>query len=224
MLNTFEDCPLKFDYIFNEHLDVSTDAGSTCIGKTLHSLLNYFFKGDDISKMIPLLDKEQNSELKLLWNNFLNFNINSVFASELTFNVILNSETILTGRVDAIRKKNDIVEILDWKTGKSGSIIPESDYQTIVYLYSLYNLFFENGQITKPENLLMSYFFLKENTYYSVCFSNVKLEKYKNSLSVLTDKIQKYKTNSSYKRKLIEKIDADKCIKCSFKIFCKRTS
>ena len=155
MLKTFIECPQKFSLIFNEHLEIPNDNTFAEIGKQIHSLINYKLSNLDIEKMSGSLDNPENAELKRLWENFVGFNIKDTFASEYTFNVILNSQTRLTGRVDAIRKDDLTIEILDWKTGSSKNIDVENDMQTIVYLYCIYRLFNEKGELIGIVNAKM---------------------------------------------------------------------
>lgn len=212
MLKTFLECPQKFKYIFEEHIDIPTDDKYAVSGKKIHALINYFFKKSDINKMLKSLENNDNSDLLTLWNNFLSFKINNVFESEYTFNVILNEETKLTGRVDAIAQNGECFEILDWKTGNSKNIHPETDMQTMVYMYSIYKLFKYLNKISSPEQLSMSYYFLKEKTFKTVNFSQEKYLEYEKILAQTTAKIAP--TNKT------EEDLSEKCNYCSYKIIC----
>ena len=213
MLKTFTECPQKFSLIFNEHLEIPNDNTFAEIGKQIHSLINYKLSNLDIEKMSGSLDNPENAELKRLWENFVGFNIKDTFASEYTLNVILNSQTRLTGRVDAIRKDDLTIEILDWKTGSSKNIDVENDMQTIVYLYCIYRLFNEKGDIKSCENLSMTYYFLKEKTSKTVRFSVEKYKKFEQILNNLTKKIE----NSNFENPYL----STDCEKCSFRPVCK---
>ena len=116
--------------------------------------------------------------MKVLWDNFLLLDIEKCEESEFTFNVPLTDEIRLTGRLDALRKTEKGYEILDWKTGSSKNIEPESDYQTIVYLFCIYELFKYYKKISNFDELKMTYFFLKENKSATVAFSEEKYKKY----------------------------------------------
>ena len=215
MLKTFSQCPEKYNLIYNEHLEAPSDDNSAVIGKKIHSLIYFFLKGENVNKMILSLDNPQNENLKTLWKNFLSFGIRNVSECELTFNVILNENILMTGRADALREKKDTIEILDWKTGSSDNINPEREYQTIVYLYCVYKLLFLQHRIYNPENLSMTYYFLKNKTYKTVKFSKEKYKIYEIYLNELTEKIMLYQYNTSN--------FSDKCVNCSFKIICQNT-
>lgn len=216
MLKSFLDCPQKFRCIFEEHIEIPADDSFSLTGKKIHSLIYYFLKGEDISKMKECLKLPKNKDLSALWENFLSFNVKNIIESEYTFNVVLNSETIISGRVDAIRKDGKNIEILDWKTGSSKNINPEKDMQTIVYMYSVFKLFKQYGKIDKPDDLSMTYYFLKEKIYKTIYFSQEKYIEFEKILSDLTAKISKCNKYNLYK--------VEKCSACSFKIVCKGTS
>lgn len=215
MLKTFLECPIKYSCIFEEHIDIPSDDKFAVTGKKIHALINYFFKKSDIKKMIISLENKNNSELLQLWNNFLSFKINNVLESEYTFNILLNEKNKLTGRVDAIAQNGECIKILDWKTGKSENINPETDMQTLVYMYSIYKLFKYFNKISSPEQLSMSYYFLKEKSVKTVNFSTEKYLKYEKVILDTVEKIQKF---SSY-----EIYPSEKCTHCSYKIVCKGT-
>lgn len=215
MLKVFSECPQKYSLIFNEHLEIPCDDKFTEIGKNIHALINYQSLGFDISKMLGELDNPKNVDIKLLWENYLSFNISNIYLSEYTFNVFLNPKTRLTGRVDAIRKVDQTIEILDWKTGSSKNIDVENDMQTIVYLFSIYKLFGQTEKIKNCEDLSMSYYFLKEKIVKTVKFSTDKFKKYEKILTSLTNEITSCKFENTYPSKL--------CDNCQFAVVCKGT-
>lgn len=213
MLKTFWECPVKYGYIFEEHIDIPSDDKYAVTGKKIHALINYFLKKSDIKKMIKSLENAKNSDLLTLWNNFLSFNTDNVIESEYTFNVLLNEKNKLTGRVDAIAKNGECIEIFDWKTGKPKNINPETDMQTMVYMYSIYKLFKHFKKISFPEQLSMSYYFLKEKTIKKVNFSYEKYIKYERIILDTIEKMQKYHSSEIY--------PSEKCICCTYKNICK---
>lgn len=213
MLKSFSECPQKYNLIYNEQLEIPSNAEFTDIGKDIHALINYKFKGFDIKKLLQSLNTAQNKSFYGLWQNFLSFKIETVLKSEFTFTVPLSDKVKLTGRVDAIRKCGDNYEILDWKTGNSKNIDPENDMQTIIYLYSVCKLLNCQGLVVDCVNLSLTYFFLKEKKSVTVPFSLDKYKKYEKLLFDETDKILK----SDLKRS-----KTSSCEKCSFKIVCKQ--
>lgn len=215
MLKTFLECPIKYGYIFEEHIDIPSNDKNTVTGKKIHALINYFFKNSDIKKMLTAIENENNSDLLPLWNNFLSFKISNVIESEYTFNILLNEKNKLTGRVDAIVQNDSSIEILDWKTGKSQNINPEADMQTLVYMYSIYKLFKHFNKISFPEQLSMTYYFLNEKTAKTVYFSFEKYLKYEKIILDTVEKIQKFNFTKIY--------PSEKCSRCLYKIICKGT-
>lgn len=131
MLKTIKECPQKFNLIYNEQVEIPSDAELSTVGEEIHALINYKFKGFDIKKQTDALNHPENMLLLELWQNFSALNINNVEKSEFTFNIPFCDKVVLTGRVDALRKNGKSFEILDWKTGSSNNITPETDMQTI---------------------------------------------------------------------------------------------
>ncbi|MGN0014428.1 MAG: PD-(D/E)XK nuclease family protein [Candidatus Gastranaerophilaceae bacterium] len=215
MLKTFLECPIKYGYIFEEHINIPSDDKYTNTGKKIHSLINYFFKKSDIKKMTNALENDKNTELSTLWNNFLSFKTENVIESEYTFNVLLNEKSKLTGRVDAIAQNGENIEILDWKTGSSKNINEATDMQTLVYMYSIYKLFKHLNKVSVPEQLSMSYYFLKEKVIKKVNFSSEKYIKYERIILDTIEKMQKFHSYKIY--------PSEKCTNCSYKIICKGT-
>jgi len=214
MLKTFLECPQKYNLIYNEQVEIPSDTEFSDIGKKIHALINYKFKGFDIRKQLQSLHLPENKTLSDLWQNFLSFEVNEVEKSEFTFTVPFNKKIILTGRVDAIRKVNNNYEILDWKTGNSKNINPENDMQTVMYLYSIYKLFSCQGLVDSPSDLLLTYFFLKEKTSVTVRFSPDKLLEFEQILTQEISKILEFSDEV--------KVNIQKCPSCSFKIVCRR--
>ena len=212
MLKTFAECPYKYNLTYNEQVEIPTNTEFSDVGKKIHALINYKYKGFDIRKQLQLLNLPENINLFLLWQNFLSFHIETVEKSEFTFTVPFSKKIILTGRVDAIRKTNSGFEILDWKTGNSKNIKPENDMQTIVYLFSIYNLLRCQGIIDNPVNLSLTYCFLKDKTSITVGFSAEKLMLFQKILDEETSKILSFGSHKSY--------NIGKCEQCSFKIVC----
>ncbi len=216
MLKTFDECPQKYKLMYEEHLETPMDNHFANVGKKIHMLINYYLKGENISKFLQILHNDENLELLKLWNNFEKLKIKSAIKSEYTFNVGLSLNTRLSGRIDAIRKVGNFYEIMDWKCGNSKNIKPEEDLQTKVYLYSLYTALKYYGKIEQPNQLSMTYYFLKEDKSQTVFFSDENLENYKN---LLITKIQKIVENKDF-----QCTNNLKCEKCNFKILCKGTS
>ncbi len=211
MLKAFEECPQKYNLIYNEQLEIPSNTEFSDIGKEIHALINYKLKGFDITKQLRTLNSPENKELYHLWQNFVDFKTDKVEKSEFTFTIPFSEKIKLTGRVDAIRKCENNYEILDWKTGSSQNINPEKDMQTVMYLYCIYNLLRCQGLAADTVNLLLTYVFLKEKKTVTVPFSPEKYNLYEKILSEKTNKI----LNSNFERN-----PKASCEKCSFKFIC----
>ena len=110
MLNTFQECPVKYYYRFVKNIIAPTLDSRFIVGKNIHALASYYLKAQDISMYFSY--KTERVE------------------STVTCNV--NGDWI-GGRLDALVRKNKEYYILDYKTGK----IPNNakyNFQTIVYL------------------------------------------------------------------------------------------
>lgn len=214
MLKTFRECPYKYNLIYKEQVEIPLHSEFTEVGEIIHTLINYKYKGFDIAKQLQVLNLPENIHLFELWQNFLSYKIDTVEKSEFSFTVPFFNKIILTGRVDAIRKIDDRFEILDWKTGSSANIEPESDMQTIVYLLSVYKLLRCQGLVDNPVNLSLTYFFLKDKTSITVDFSMKKLKLFE---SIVRDETLKILQFPSTNEKILRN-----CQKCSFNIVCKQ--
>lgn len=188
MLKTYTECPAKYNLMYNEHIQIPYDNTNSEIGNKIHALINYYYKGFDISRMTNFKDDENASLLKELWNNFLEIKPKNILKSEYVFNAKLMENTILTGRVDGIFKNGKNIIIADWKTGSENLDI-ENNAQTEVYLYSIYVLLKEVRVIDKFENLSIIYYFLKNKTQKQIILSAEFFEKTKKNIISLTKRI-----------------------------------
>lgn len=141
------------------------------LGQKFHSLLSYYIKGFNIEKLLLDLDEKEinywkNLEkvIEKLKNNFIK--------TEYPFLIKEESEDefyYLTGRFDAIYLENDIYTIYDWKT-LNIPLNPESDLQTIVYLYCAAKIF-------NTEKIKMRYLTIEKLEFFEVHFEDEKLYK-----------------------------------------------
>lgn len=215
MLKIYEECPQKYKLMYEDEIKLPQDNSFAEEGKNIHTLINYYFKGFDTSKLTKTLEGKE----KILWQNFLNLKIaqNNIFKSEYPFNVKINGNYWLTGRIDAI--KNDSMNpsskytILDWKTGNIPKN-PKNDLQTYVYLYSLYNILSHKKLIKNYEDLTFTYINLKDNSQYTTNLDEKKyLESERKIIKIISNiKTKAFKNNT----------DDTKCYKCSHQILCKQ--
>lgn len=128
MLNTFQECPVKYYYRFVKNIIAPTLDSRFLVGKNIHALASYYLKAQDIS-MYTLSDIENK-----MWNILKNCKYFSYKTERVESSVICNvGGDWIGGRLDALVSKNKEYYILDYKTGK----IPNNakyNFQTIVYL------------------------------------------------------------------------------------------
>ena len=213
MLETYKECPAKYNLIYNENVQIPSDNSYSEIGNQIHALINYYYKGFDIKKMTDFVDRDKDSPLKILWDNFQKIKPNNVLESEYVFNVKITDNTLLTGRIDGIFKDGENIVIADWKTGSENTNY-EENAQTMVYLFSVYNLLAETKKINKFENLSMIYYFLKTKNKKQIKLSREYFEKIKNDIIFLTKKINGDNTYN--------KGDNANCDCCCYKNICSR--
>jgi len=159
----------KFEY----NLNIFKKDERAIIGSKYHNLICAYIKNFDISKMLLELNENQ----KNIFNNFLNQiknEKNNFIKTEFPFLIkdeLNNIPYFLTGRMDAIYKKNDEYIIYDWKTLNLPKDA-QNDLQSIVYLYSLSKIF-------NSEKIKMRYVSIEKGDFLDVNFLNEKLYKTK---------------------------------------------
>ena len=130
MLNTFQECPVKYYYRFVKNIIAPTLDSKFLVGKNIHALASYYLKAQDIS-MYELNDNEV-----MMWNNLKSCKYFSYSTKMVESTVACNvSGNWIGGRLDALVAKDEDYYILDYNTGE----IPNNakyNYQTIVYLMS----------------------------------------------------------------------------------------
>lgn len=216
MIKSFLECPYKYNFIYNEHLDFPSDDVQAEMGKKLHSLINYYYKGYNISKIIKADLFKKDEQLTVLWQNFLNSAPKNVINSEFVFNTKLSDNYRLTGRVDALQKTSDGYAILDWKTGKSSLLSENSAPQTMVYMYCFYKILSEKKKIKSYENLSMKYIFLSENNVKTVKFNEERFFEFEKFLIEYSQKISDFDKTMTPLKNSCKDFD-----NCKYSVFCK---
>lgn len=226
MLKTFEECPQKYFFQYVENIQIPQNMKHSETGKNLHALINYYFKGFDITKILKSLNQEE----EILWQNFLNLKIKkeNIYKSEYSFNVKIDETSWLTGRIDAIINTNDKYLIYDWKTGNIPKD-PESDLQTCIYLFSIYEILKTKKLLKKIDDLSFIYTNLKTNQIFQIYLNDKKLVEIKNRILSTIDRLQSYidfthNSQENQNLKLHEKSNKNHkniaCKKCKYKIIC----
>ena len=206
MMKAFDECPKKFDYIYQQKIQLPTNVKNTEIGEKIHILANYYLNHIDTKNFEKSLSKEE----KEIFENFKkNELLNSkLVASEYPFTVKIENYW-LTGRIDAIFERDEKIIIADWKTGQKSE--DENDYQSMIYLYALYVICSQKRTELKPENLEFHYFYLKNNERINIEYSMSKMLEQK---EFLTNKIKQILSLPYFLP------NRCKCYTCNFKRLC----
>src|SRR5699024_3820109 len=138
-------------------------------------IICYYLKNFDIEKFKKVFN---NAELQIL-EQFINSEIVKFAISgdekfiEQPFFVKINDK-YLTVRFDEVIKKNETYYILDWKINNLPKS-PESDIQTLVYIYSLSKLY-------KTKNIKMVYYSILKNEKFEINIDENKLNEAKEKI------------------------------------------
>lgn len=170
----------KMRYLSNLYL--IEDNEELKVGNKFHNIICYYLKNFDIEKF----KKGFNSaELQIL-EQFINSEIVKFAISgdekfiEQPFFVKINDK-YLTGRFDAVIKKNETYYILDWKINNLPKN-PNSDIQTLVYIYSLSKLY-------KTKNIKMVYYSILKNEKFEINIDENKLNEAKEKIVQIINKL-----------------------------------
>ncbi len=133
-LKTWSRCKKKFYYQSVKKLNWPSDQRNFQLGKDVHKLMDYTSRGLDCN----LLLQSATPAVQSCWKQLCEHPISQlpVIASEWAFLVPVGDQW-LTGRVDRIAQNGDGLLIIDWKTGTGTPKLPESDWQTLIYLYAV---------------------------------------------------------------------------------------
>ena len=67
-LQMYDECPQKYKLCYIDKVHIVEPISKTKTGNNIHALINYYYKGQDIQKLIEVLSPRE----KLLWHNFKN--------------------------------------------------------------------------------------------------------------------------------------------------------
>ena len=201
MLKTFKDCPKKYYYKYVQNINVPQKSTPFEKGKKIHALANYYLRGDDISKLEKVLNKDELLVWELLKSNeyFKKTYVNS------EYNLSCKTDKFwIGGRLDALVKDNNHYYILDYKTGSIPQN-PEFDYQTMVYLLAA------KKYLTDCKELSFVYIDLKNNSNYKIDLTKELEEKYTAELKKICTEI----TNTKHFHS-----NEQKCLYCEYNKLC----
>lgn len=132
-------CKKQFYYKHIKHLQWPSDVRHFRLGRDVHKLLDYQARGLDCEVLLS----NAPGDVLFSWRKLEKHPITKlpVIANEWAFHVPVplgNGQTEwLTGRLDRVARDGDSVVIIDWKTGTGIPKQPETDWQTLLYLYGL---------------------------------------------------------------------------------------
>lgn len=141
-LKVFQRCPKKFEYQRVHELHWPSDIRHFDLGQDVHKLMEYQARGLDCSMLLP----DANPEVVWCYQQLMQTPAANwpVVASEWGFLVSvpdgIDEQTYwLSGRMDRLAwdPENEKLWVIDWKTGTAAPRFPESDWQTVVYLFAL---------------------------------------------------------------------------------------
>lgn len=200
MLNTFQECPVKYYYRFVKNIIAPTPDSKFLVGKNIHALASYYLKAQDIS-MYTLSDIENK-----MWNILKNSKYFSYKTERVESTVTCNVDgDWIGGRLDALVEKDEDYYILDYKTGE----IPNNakyNYQTIVYLMSCDKL------ISNYKSLNFVYLNVRTGEEEIITFSDTLKQEYEDKLTNIINDIAKLSVPTLHKNK--------QCLRCSYARMC----
>lgn len=200
MLNTFQECPVKYYYRFVKNIIAPTLDSKFLVGKNIHALASYYLKAQDIS-MYELNDNEV-----MMWNNLKGCKYFSYSTQMVESTVACNvSGNWIGGRLDALVAKDEDYYILDYKTGE----IPNNakyNYQTIVYLMSCDKL------ISNYKSLNFVYLNVRTGEEEIITFSDTLNQEYEDKLTNIINDIVKLSVPIPHKNQ--------QCLRCSYAKMC----
>lgn len=184
-LKLFDECPQKYKLCYVDKIHIVEPLNKTRSGNNIHNLINYYFKKQNIEKLIETLSPQE----KLLWHNFKESNISkqNCITTEYAFNVKLDNFW-LTGRIDALFESNGKYIIADWKTGEQFTA-ENVKFQTTFYLLCIYEILISKGFIKKAEDLSLEYINLATNSSIKIQFNDDLLLQYKTQILNIINKI-----------------------------------
>lgn len=153
-LKTWNKCPKKYEFDYVRKLLWPSNPKNFRLGKGVHQLLDYDSR--DLP-MEPIL-RDTDVDIRQVWQTLKQSRWTQlpIIASEWGFSLEMDGGWIY-GRIDRIVRYHETVHILDWKTGTGIPLAPESDWQTVVYLYAVYAAQKELGLSILAEQLAFTY-------------------------------------------------------------------
>lgn len=188
-LRMYDECPQKYKLCYIDRVHIVEPLSQTNTGNNLHNIINYYLKGNDVTKLAEALPAGD----KILWYNFKNSDVKNykILESEYPFNLKID-EYWLTGRIDALFEFDGNYIILDWKTG-TGFTPEHVKFQTSFYLLCMYEILRLKKLVKTPEELSMQYLNLAANSKISIPFTQELYMQYKKQILGIITSIEEQK-------------------------------
>lgn len=164
-LKTWGRCRKKFQLDYVNKLRWPTDQSNFQLGQDVHKLLDYHARGLDCTQLLTTATPKVQQAWRLLMD--AEITQKPIVASEWGFLVPLLADDgsvmcWLDGRIDRISRDgdqpSDALLVIDWKTGTAVPQSPETDWQTMVYLYATVEARKELGLVDiTPEQMRFVY-------------------------------------------------------------------
>ncbi len=190
MLKTASKCLKKYDFLYNQKIRLPEHNTSVNTGSRIHALINYYFKNQNVEKLLSTLDSSEMT----LWANFLDLKLKKPLESEFSF-LVRFEDVWLSGRMDALFFENGKITIADWKTGNFNHNEDEM-FQTMFYLYAASVIFMKNGMVRDFSEISMVYYLLKDKKEIKIDFSSDLFADFENKFKKILEKIKYGRYNS----------------------------
>jgi len=217
-IETFDICPLQYKYKYILHIPVPPSAAAS-FGDTIHQTMKDFYQRaiagqkptkEDLLKIFeenwsPLgysskaQEKRMKKEGEKILVGFFEKSYSPKFlpkALEQIFSVKISPKLKIGGKVDRLDEKDDIVEIIDYKTGRA----PEKkDIEKDLQL-TIYSLAATDGTLQymgildktpKPEQVKVSFYFFENQEKVTSVRTKEQLEEAKRQLIQKAEEISK---------------------------------
>lgn len=207
MLKTFDECPKKFFLKYIEKISLPQRSTIFEKGKKIHALANYYFNGEDITKMEKTLTPDE----KIAWESLklTKYFKSDVVATEYNLSCKVDKYWI-GGRLDALVSIDDNYLILDYKTGNIPSNV-EQDFQTVVYLLCA-DKFLRKKYDCK--SLKFVYLGLKNNVEKEILLTEALKEEYEEKIVSTCKKI-----DFALDSKVVQRTK-ERCQRCEYSKIC----
>ena len=229
-LETFDECPKKFEYGYLFKLSGETTI-SISFGNSIHNTLRDYYrilindkkiKSDQIEKIYKNnwqpegysnkidMDNNYKKGVKIITNYIKSDKIDPIDVEKNFDYKVGNCK--LTGRIDRINKTDDGLEIIDYKTGDGRKkTISELSSNIPLWIYALYM-----SEKYEQENIFLILDYIVSNKVLKIKVDQKKLDKKREKIESVCNQIDNSITNHDYPAKPSE----FSCKRCQFKNLC----